>query len=314
MLSRLARISASAPLRVYARLLSTAAAGAPAPSSGPPAAPTTLAEAAKARVLDAAVVSPLAAAAVASAGTASASAVAEALWAAAQLNVTDADVIAALAAAATSAASTFDATSCGAAAWGGATLRVSDIAFWRALSGAAARVLDAGKGKPITPAVAAQLLTAHHLGPVSNGSGTFLTSASVAACAAALPAPAAGLAPSSLELQAALSELGYESKRVLGLGGLVDVPLLIGATGLGPTAVEMDGPAAFLGVASARNSMQTGETRARTRLLREALGVAVVRVPWWHWAALGSNQDRLRYLAARIQGTPQDLVFTKTDA
>jgi hypothetical protein len=309
MLSRFAqRVSIPTPLRAVSRFLSAAPS-----ASASASAPATLVEAAKTRLANAPLTASLAASAAASASAASAPAAAEALWAAAQLCVVDAEVVNTLAKAAAKVAPSFDAVSCGAAAWGAASLRVSDASFWSALSAAASRVAVTG----VTVAVAKQLLAAHYLtaGKSGEGGGTttpFLSTAGLSACTAALPAPTATLPATAIELKGVLAELGYESKRILGLGGLVEVALLVGATGLGPTAIEMDGPSAFLGVAGPRGSLQTGETRARTRLLKEALGISVVRVPFWQWAALSSNADRLRYLAARIQGSPQELVFEKS--
>jgi hypothetical protein len=284
---------ASVPLRSVVRYLSTAAA------------PSTLVEAAKSRVGDASVVAPLAAAAAAGGAGAAPAAAAETLWAAAQLGIADAGVITALVAAAARAAPAFDAAAAGAAAWGAAALDAGDAAAWGALRAAARRAACAG----VPAGAARQLLCAHHLGG-ERGGAPLLDAAGLAACAAALPAAAAGAPPAAAaELSESLSALGYEPQRVLALGGALDVPLLVGAKGLGLTAVEFAGPSAFLGVPGFRGAVPTGEARAHTRLLKHALGVSVISVPFFHWAALASAADRQRYLAARIQGSPLKTEF-----
>ena len=187
-----------------------------------------------------------------------------------------------------------DAPSVSAAAWAAAALEVTDVAVWDALRVAVARV----DGKPTTPKAAAQLLAADLVAPTQ-----LLDKAAIARLTALLPPLSESPAPASVDLATLVSTLGYQPQRVLINKNFIDAAVVVLATGLGKTVIELDGPAAFLAGASLERATPTGETRMHTRVLR-ALGFSVVRIPFYEWAVLETDATRKMYLAAKIMGSP----------
>lgn len=256
---------------------------------------TTLAAAAAARTSDTSLLASLASSAASTASSAPPSSAVESLLAVAQLGViTDESVVGPLLSRVRATASELDAPSVSAAAWAAAALEVTDAAVWDVLRAAVARV----DGQPTTPQAAAQLLAAELVAPTP-----LLSEAAIARLTSLLPPLPETPSPAATDLAALVAALGYQPQRVTVNKNFIDAAVVVLATGLGKTVIELDGPAAFLAGASLERATPTGETRMRTRVLR-ALGFSVVRVPFYEWAALETDTTRKMYLAAKIMGSP----------